>query len=238
MKVSNLLFLSLFMLSVGCSGRKAKSAIVTVAQERPIIDGSIDDCWKGLPEYPIDGTLGGDINWDGEDDLSATFRVLMHDNDLFFLVKVTDDIEGFLEESMMIQHWENDNVEFFFTNATKLSVGEMSETDTIYFVNYSAPYDRLQKLGNIPEYKSKNISFGRQNIEGGYLLEVCFEKELGVFDFEKSTIPFNIGLADNDNEIVEKGFMKGSESGISWGYNSGSTSWKESINYGDLVIDR
>ncbi len=228
----------LFLFLAGCSSQEPKVALVSVSDTEPVIDGEVDACWKELPVYPIDGTLGGEINWDGAEDLYAEFRVLMHANDLFFLVKVTDDIKGKIDDSMMSQYWENDNVEFFFTNASKLAQIELSKQDTIYFFNFSIPYDRLEKMGNLPESKSKYVSFDRQDFEGGYFLEDRFEQELGIFDLEKGTMPFNIGLSDNDNLNNEEGFIKGSESGISWGYNSGSTSWKETINYGDLVMDR
>ncbi len=232
------IFCGLVLLISGCSGKEEKQALVAISNCRPTVDGKVDECWKELPYYPIDGSLVGEINWDGKQDLSAEFRVLMHDEDLFFLVKVTDDIEGRIESSLQSQYWENDNVEFFFTNNIRMAQGELSKEDSIYFVNYSSSYNRLEKMVNIPDSKAVNVSFGRTDFEGGFLLEARFDKELGVFDFDEGSIPFNIELSDNDNINNEEGFIKGRESGLAWSYNSARSSWLETINYGELVVEQ
>lgn len=224
------------VLFASCSRIEEKKAMVQVSDCRPTIDGIAETCWEGLPAYPIDGALVGEINWEGKDDLYADFRVLMHQGDLFFLVKVFDDIEGKIEASAASQHWENDNVEFFFTSGGKFPLGSFEEGDSLYFVNYSVPYDRVEQMMNIPKSKSVNVAFGRTAIEGGYVLEARFDSELGFLDFKDGSIPFNLEITDNDNTNEEPGFVKGRESGLAWSYHSARTSWQESINYGDLVL--
>jgi hypothetical protein len=231
-------FGAMMLLMLGCSGPEAKQALVKVSDCRPVIDGKMDDCWKGLAKYPIDGALVGEINWDGEQDFSAEFQVLLHDNDLYFLVTVIDDIEGKIEASASSQYWENDNVEFFFTNGLKLARIDQTKEDSIYFVNYSVPYDRNENMVNIPDKRAKHVAFGRTDFEGGFVLEARFEYELGFLDFSDGSLPFNLELSDNDNTNEEEGFVKGRESGLAWSYNSARTSWQESLNYGDLVLDQ
>lgn len=228
----------LLLLVIGCSDTKDKRAVVTFSDVRPVIDGELDACWENLPEYAIDGSIVGDINWDGAKDLSASFRVLMHDDDLFLLLKVFDDIDGKIEASASSQYWENDNVEFFFTNTGKLAKAALAEKDSIFFFNYSSPYDRLEKMVNVEDSKSQHVFLGRTAMKGGYQLEVLFEREVGVFNFKDGEILFNIEISDNDNTNEEEGFIKGRESGIAWSYNSARTSWLETLNYGKLVIDR
>jgi hypothetical protein len=231
------LYFGLLLFFFGCASREQRIALVSISESRPVIDGQVDACWKDLPEYPIDGSLVGEINWDGNQDISASFRVLLHDNDLFFLVKVFDDIEGQIESSLLDQYWENDNVEFFFTNSKKMGQEEFSDGDSIFFVNYSSPFNRLEKLVNKPESKTQYITFGRTEIAGGYMLEAGFQQELGLFDFSNGSIPFNLELSDNDNDNKEEGFVKGRESGIAWAPNSARSSWQETINYGELVVE-
>lgn len=238
MSVFKALMYSLVFLIFGCSSHQEKQALVKVSDCRPIVDGNVDECWEGLPEYAIDGALVGEINWEGELDFSAAFRVLMHDNDLFFLVKVTDDIEGKIEASAASQYWENDNVEFFFTNTEKLAQAGLGDEDSLYFINYSAPYRKVENMVNIPDKNAKYITIGRMDFEGGYLLEVQFDSELGFIDFQEGSIPFNLELSDNDNTNEVEGFVKGRESGLAWSYHSARTSWQESINYGDLVLEK
>lgn len=234
--LNNVFVLFLMISMVGCTASKEKTAMVATSDIRPVIDGKVDECWEKLPDYPIDGSLVGEINWEGEQDLSASFRVLKHEDDLFFLVKVIDDIEGKIESSTLDQYWENDNMEFFFTKGQKRAQEDLTDADSIYFVNYSSPFDRLEEMVNITESKAEYVSFGRTSIKGGYLLEAAFKGELGIFDFEKEVILFNIELSDNDNRNLEEGFVQGRESGIAWSYNSARNSWQETINYGKLIL--
>lgn len=230
------LSISAILLLGACGGEPSKIAEAIKSDCRPVLDGIVDECWNDLPYYPIDGSLVGDVNWDGQKDLSASFKVMQNNNDLIFLVKVIDDIDGKIERSTLDHYWENDNIEFFFTNSQKLSQGSLTPNDSIFCFNYNSPSNSLLKVINVPSGNG-DVRFGRQNFEGGYMLEILFENQLKVWDLTQKKIPFNIEVTDNDNENLEDGFIKGRESGVAWSMGSARSSWLETINYGELIIN-
>ena len=229
-------FTSLILILGACSSEPEKLAIAVEKQCRPILDGIADPCWDDLEEYPINGSLVGNVNWDGENDLSASFKVMQNDKDLIFLVKILDDIDGKIERQTLDHYWENDNIEFFFTNSEKLPQGGFTAQDSIFCFNYNSPSNSLLKVVNVPGGNG-DVKFGRKNFDGGYMLEILFENQLNVWDVTKDRIPFNIEVTDNDNENLEDGFIKGRESGLAWSLNSARSSWQETINYGELIIN-
>lgn len=241
-------FLVLFVGLLACEGIESKQYFVVSSENTPIIDGRIDACWQVADRQQVDGDLIGEVDWGGQKDLSAFFRCINNNGDLYFLIEVIDDIKRSYN-TQNVNYWENDNVEFFFTKAKKKPQSELTLSDTVDYFNFTYDSDMIIStcsVFQIPEggtdiaivpvtpKDTALVSYEMSNTADGYLLEVFFSRKMGFVN--KEHIGFNLEITDNDNDSKEEGFIKGRESGIAWGNGSIRNSWRETRFYGDLIF--
>lgn len=237
-----LIFIGLF----GCQN-SSKTYDLQILSCDPIIDGKLDDCWNNVEPLTIDGDLVGEIDWDGVNDLSAWFKGFVNEKGLNIIVCVTDDVGNSIV-SDNVDYWENDNIEFFFSNSDKKTQAGLSQGDTIYYFSVSYKIDSLIEHYNAfksgGEFETLStgmyemVEFGQNKLNGINTYEFLFPFTMGIFNAERESVAFNIEITDNDNEEVDDGFIKGRESGIAWESNSARNSYRETIHYGDLVFPK
>ena len=76
------------------TGDPTKNAVVQKTYVPVVIDGAVDTVWAGAPIQALNNIILGAGAISGPNDLSASFRALYDDTNLYLLVDVTDDNLG------------------------------------------------------------------------------------------------------------------------------------------------
>ena len=106
-----------------CDLRQEAAATIRPATQAPIIDGKLDDIWNTATPYKIANAMYEQPKSAAY--LSADYKALWDENNLYLLVEVTDDI---LQHNINSSEWyESDEVEIYI-DATDGKSSAYSET--------------------------------------------------------------------------------------------------------------
>ena len=116
-------------------------ATISAAATAPIIDGKVDDIWNTAKPYKIANVLYEPPK--SANDLSADYRAMWDENNLYLLVEVTDD---FLKHDTDPENWyESDSVEVYI-DATDSKSSQYGETDYQYGFNWDKTSPQMQEF--------------------------------------------------------------------------------------------
>ncbi|AXB42377.1 sugar-binding protein [Amycolatopsis albispora] len=175
------------------------STVIPQAQAVPAIDGS-----AGAGEYP-GAVLDISARWEGDDcasaaDCSGAARLSWHDDTLYALVEVTDDVVGTkLSTADCKRHWRTDAVELTFDPR-----GKSENTSSTYKLAVlpstadggpCAFRDADNAQGPAP-----GVRVAAQPREGGYTVEVAVPMERLPGAVDPAALGLNVLVYDSDTQ--------------------------------------
>ena len=165
------------------SGPVIRKATVT-----PKIDGQIDKMWESIPAEKLKNVVLGEA--ESPSDLSATFKAVWDEKQLYLLIQVSDDILSKQGENA----YERDGVEIYIDSNNSKS--QFYGADDFHF-RYNWNEDKVQVEKNEIILQ---IECAQQNTENGYTAEIAFPwAALSCQPKVDQFIGFDLHVNDNDS---------------------------------------
>ncbi|MBN1392435.1 MAG: hypothetical protein JW947_06480, partial [Sedimentisphaerales bacterium] len=185
--------------------RHTVAATVIQATTPPVIDGNEDDIWSAAPEYKIANVVYSPLS--SPSDLSADFRALWNENNLYLLVDVMDDVlvndtspdqpVALPTGSTNIPWWFDDCVEVYIDADNSKS----NQYDS-YDAQYHFDWDRTSPtMGTHQQHgRMENIEFAMTTTEKGYRTEIKFPwATIGGKPSAGASIGLDVHVNDDDD---------------------------------------
>ena len=142
---------------------QAEAAIgIAPAAQAPAIDGRVDEVWSDARSHTIQNVVFAPVS--STADLSASFKALWDDDNLYLLVDVTDDdLRNDSDE-----FWLDDGIELF-VDADNSKSDDYTDNDYQFYFGWdrSRPVMGEEKRGI-----TTGVAFAMDNIAGGYRTEI------------------------------------------------------------------
>lgn len=169
---------------------QAPAAGIAETKTAPAIDGKADRCWANAPQYDLKNSYFSAPSSDA--DLSASFKALYDQGNLYVLVDVADD------------DLRNDSDEFWLDNGLEIFIdadhskaGEFDDNDYQYHFGWDAtsPAQGESKQGN-----TNGVEVAFAKTDAGYRAEIKFPwSTLGAQPVPGTSIGFDVQVNDDDN---------------------------------------
>jgi hypothetical protein len=194
--------------------RQAAPVVVMPAAKAPAVDGNEDAAWSRATRYRLESKLeafgSGEkpLPISSADDLSADFRTLWDDNNLYLLVDVTDDkVVGDTDRDNPIRlpsgseatpWWYDDSIEVYL-DADNAKASEYGEHDALIRFNLE-PKPTARVYNRNVETQLEGVRFAMVKTEKGYRLEAAFPwSAFAAKPSAGATIGLDIHVNDDDN---------------------------------------
>ena len=206
MKTMQKLRTAIGVLSIAaCSSQLAGQAI-SKAPVAPVIDGEIDPIWRQTDSWQL-SIRADQVELD---DLSATARVLWDDDNIYYLVEVTDDVLS--DDSDEAQPWTDDSVEIYIDGG--------NEKATAYDAN-DAQITMRRTMRNQPGGTAVNydghFTWMVTETDTGYILEMAIAATGIPQTLAAGTqIGFEVQINDDDDGDGGDNTIKLFNPGSSW----------------------
>ena len=158
---------------------------------RPVvIDGKVDEIWSEAREYKIGNVIYSPISSD--EDLSASYKALWDEENLYVLVDVTDD------------NLKNDSDEFWLDDGVEVFIdADNSKSDSYGNNNYQYFFewaDANPGMGEFKQGRTTGIEFAVGRREVGYRVEIKFPwSTLGTKPSAGTKIGLDVHVNDDDD---------------------------------------
>jgi hypothetical protein len=187
---------------VGPSERSGFSITARYLDERPIIDGSLED-WD-LDRYRIESVVYGRSNYDGEADLAARLMVGWDDDNLYLGARVLDDV--YVQNARQEEIFKGDSLEILLdTNVSAdYYLRELSADDFQLGISPGNPQpgedpEAYLWFPSALEGERDRVKIGVVGIDEGYRIEA--EIPWSLFDVQPARgqhFGFAFSVSDND----------------------------------------
>ncbi len=173
--------------------RQEQPATICPAAVAPVIDGKVDDIWNAAKPYKIANSLYDPPKSSG--DLSAEYKTMWDENNLYLLVEVTDDI---LKHDTSPENWyESDSVEVYI-DATDSKAAQYGQTDYQYGFNWDKTSPLMQEAKH---GRTNGVQYALVTTDTGYRVEAKFPwSTLGAKPSPGAKIGLDVQVNDNDAE--------------------------------------
>ena len=172
-------------------------ATIIPTASAPVIDGKVDDSWNAATPYKIANALYDPPT--AATDLSANYRTMWDENNLYLLVDVTDDI---LKHDTSLEDWyDSDSVEVYI-DATDSKSTEYGETD----FQYGFIWDKTSpQMLEGKHSRTNGVQYALVTTDTGYRLEIKFPwSTLGTKPSVGAKIGLDVQVNDNDADGKRK----------------------------------
>jgi hypothetical protein len=189
------------------------SATVIPTATPPVIDGKEDDVWSIAPRYKIANVMksfsSGEacLSPSSPNDLSAEYKAMWDESNLYLLVDVTDDVLvndtnhdqsiTLPSGSTAVPWWYDDCIEVYI-DADNSKSNQYDNDDAEYHFDWDRTHPTMgthQQHGRM-----ENIEFAIVTTEKGYRTEIKFSwATLGKKPSVGATIGLDVQVNDNDN---------------------------------------
>jgi hypothetical protein len=185
--------------------RQATPATIIQTATTPVIDGNEDDVWSAAPKYKIANVIYSPLS--SPNDLSADFRALWDENNLYLLVDVTDDVlvnDTSPDQKVTLQTgstavpwWFDDCVEVYI-DADNSKSNQYDNDDAQYHFDWDRTHPTM---GRHNEHgRMENIEFAMATTEKGYRTEIKFPwATLGRKPSVGASIGLDVHVNDDDD---------------------------------------
>jgi len=181
-----------------------QSASATYLSRPPSIDGPWDD-WS-TTQYPLKHVVFRAANWNGPDDLQASYRVGWDSSYLYLAVKVFDDV--YAQHASGANIYLGDSLEVLLSTNPGADSRALGLAAHDYQVGISPGYS---DLGDDPEAylwfpkakegKLTNVPIEAVSMKGGYRIEFAIPWSVfGITPARGQIYGFAISVSDNDNK--------------------------------------
>jgi hypothetical protein len=171
--------------------RQESPATIFPAVRMPVIDGKVDDVWNDAKAYKIANVMYEPPK--SSDDLSADYKAMWDENNLYLLVDVTDDI---LKHDTSPEAWyESDSVEVYI-DVTDSKSAQYGQTDYQYGFNWDETSPQMQELRH---GRTNGVQYALVTTDKGYRVEIKLPwSTLGTKPSVGAKIGLDIQVNDND----------------------------------------
>ncbi len=197
-----------------------EAADIFLTEAAPLLDG-IKDAAYGAQGYDLNSANmdTGTLNIDSSDDLSGTYYATWDDTNLYFFVRVTDDV--LVSDSP--EPYEDDGVEIYIDGDN--AKGDSYDSNDFQFT-FKYNDGTLYEIGN--GYDVSNAAFEMIETADGYDLEVVFSlASLGIVPNAETSIGLDVHLNDDDGS--------GRESKLAW-FATADSSWNDPSLFGEANL--
>ncbi len=158
--------------------------------QAPVIDGIAEDMWARIPRNRIDNTIYSPVS--DRADLTAFYRAMWDENNLYVLVNVMDDVL----KNDSDEFWLDDGVEVFI-DADNSKSGEYDDNDYQYFFEWA---DANPGMGESKHGRTDGVEFAVGRADVGYRVEIKFPwSTLGTRPFAGTKIGLDVHVNDDDD---------------------------------------
>jgi hypothetical protein len=194
--------------------RKEVPALIMPALQAPIIDGNVDEAWLRAPKYKLANELKSVSSGEklvpikSPDDLSADFRALWDEKNLYLLVDVTDDIlvsdtdpnhpVKLPSGSTNIPWWWDDSVEIYL-DADNAKPPQYGKHDAMFRFNWG-PKPMMRVYNQNVETHVEGVEYAMVKTEKGYRLEASFPwNAFALKPSAGATVGLDVHVNDDDD---------------------------------------
>jgi hypothetical protein len=207
--------------------RQAIPAIIMPATKAPVINGHEDEIWASVPRHKLENVLSWFSNGEkasaptSPDDLSADFRGMWDENNLYLLVNVTDDILRHVEGDW----WQSDSVEVYI-DADDAKAPQYGQND----FQYGFDWDKTSPtMVETKHNRTNGVEYALVTTAKGYRLVVKFPwQTLGVKPSAGAKVGLDVQVNDNDGGEKRK-------SKIAW-YATQDNAWSTPQAFGNAEL--
>jgi hypothetical protein len=202
--------------------RQAVAATIIPTATPPVIDGNEDDVWSAAPRYKIANVIYSPPS--SPNDLSADFKAMWDENNLYVLVDVTDDI---LRHDSTPDNWYQDDSVEVYIDADNSKSNKYDDDDAQYHFDWDKTNPTM---GRHNEHgRMENIEFAMVTTEKGYRTEIKFPwATLG----RKPSVGASIGLDVHVNDDDDGGER---DTKITW-CDKQDTAWSNPQAFGNAEL--
>ncbi len=213
MKQIQLIIINLTMI-LFCSCNKQNEFYVKKLNDTIIIDGIIDEIWDSIPYNYISYVTRGEILIDDSLDLSARFKTLWNDSNIYFLFDIIDNIPTSFNSEYGFDNvaaWDNDFIQVYFSFSDSKEYTPYKDC-----FRYGYIYEKGILYGDFVH--NYGIATGLKTTDIGYIVEMQLpwismnQKKLS----PNKVFKMNISISDNDSKYKETGIFDERESSIRW----------------------
>jgi hypothetical protein len=171
------------------TARRQAGITIKQAPVAPVIDGVADAAWSVADKIKLTNVLYKPIS--SPNDLSANFKTMWDQNNLYLFVDVTDDVL----KNDASNPWDNDSVEVYI-DATNSKAASYGPTDYQYFFVWDKTSPKIyeQKQNRI-----EGVQYAMVTTDTGYRVEIKFPwSTLGTKPHVGAKIGLDVQVNDND----------------------------------------
>jgi hypothetical protein len=170
--------------------KKASPADIKKASKPPVIDGTEEDTWSDARMYKLENVIYSPIS-SGED-LSAYYKAMWDQDNLYLLVDVRDDVLKNDSEDF----YQDDAIEVFI-DADNSKSGSYDENDSQYHFDWDKTNP---SMGQFQHGDTANIEFAIVTTDKGYCAEIKFPwSTLGTKPSAGASIGLDVHVDDDDD---------------------------------------
>ncbi len=167
-----------------------EKAIAIKATQAITVDGTAEAAWNAATAYPIAKVNSGIV--DNDQDLSGSYKVLWDQNNLYLLVKTTDN--ALVSAANASNIWNTDAVEIYLDATNAKSSAHSPSTKQLLFA-----WKGTQLTTGSGTMSVANAKVSQVDIAGGYQTEFSFAwADMGVTPANGLYIGLDVMLVDND----------------------------------------
>jgi hypothetical protein len=177
--------------------RQETPATIMPATKVPVIDGNLDEAWNGSRSYKLENAIYTPPT--SPADLSASYRAMWDENNLYMFVDVTDDV---LRHDTAAANWyESDSVEIYI-DADDAKASAYGQNDYQYAFNWDKTSPGMQEAKH---NRTAGVEHALVTTDKGYRLEIKFPwTTLGVKPSAGAKVGLDVQVNDNDAEGKRK----------------------------------
>ncbi len=191
---------------------------IPLTMTSPTIDGSVDDVWDMVPDESISRLYGTGAQADPRDH-SAVFRMLWDIDNLYVLIRVTDDI-AVLDSTAP---WQDDSA--------TLRIDANNDKMTSYGTDDGNFVFRREDPGVVSgEWDAGVVVFAQTEVPGGYVFEAAVPWD-AVGQVERAPMSrFGLEILSNDDDDGGD-----NDQTLSW-YTNDPNTWKDPSLFGTAIL--
>ncbi|MBB3127046.1 beta-glucanase (GH16 family) [Paenibacillus rhizosphaerae] len=168
----------------------------------PVIDGKLDETWNDQGSEKLGKVIMGQDNISSPDDLSASYRAMWDDQNLYVFADVKDSVK--LANSDAV--WRDDSVEVYI-DANNDKAASYDDNDYQYSFRWN---DKKVYESKHPDRSITGVTFAQGDTDSGYQMEIKIPwSTLGGSPGSGVYMGFDVQVNDNDG-------YNGRETKIAW----------------------
>jgi hypothetical protein len=197
------------------------SATIMPATRAPVIDGKVDNIWDSARQYRLENVIYTPPS--SPEDLSAYYRALWDENNLYVLVEVTDDI--LCHDTPPDKWYESDSVEVYI-DANNAKARRYGQNDYQYAFNWDKTSPTMQETKH---NRTNGVEYALVTTDKGYRVKAKFPwSTLGVKPNAGAKIGLDVHVNDSDGGGKRK-------TKITW-HDSRDNAWQNPQAFGNAEL--